>query len=209
MGVSRAGPSKPQGCTCAVNEPTRTRQLTPPAAARASPPLCRAFEYYPPRTDDGVANLVARFDRLRQQGEQGAWGCPPWPHSVFLFGFPCRAELSPRPGAAGARRLRRSLDACKLRLCFCSRTPAIARLPAAAPIVISFFLLNPLPPPLLGPAACRAAVCRRDLGCRRHDVGPHAGSLHQAGPRPRHRGQYAPHLVGCWADGLARDPSGS
>jgi methylenetetrahydrofolate reductase (NADPH) len=28
-----------------------------------------AFEYYPPRTADGVANLYKRFARMAQQGE--------------------------------------------------------------------------------------------------------------------------------------------
>lgn len=36
-----------------------------------------AFEYYPPRTEDGVKNLLNRFDKMVQQGNlfKPIWKC--------------------------------------------------------------------------------------------------------------------------------------
>jgi hypothetical protein len=38
------------------------------AAYEANPEPFFSFEYFPPRTDDGVANLYKRLDRMKNQG---------------------------------------------------------------------------------------------------------------------------------------------
>ena len=45
-----------------------------------------SFEYFPPRTEDGVKNLYERLDRMAKQGKR---------------------ELNERPGASLAQRRRR------------------------------------------------------------------------------------------------------